>query len=152
VWSVDLSSLTPTVPHTTSIVEGAYSNNAGATWHSLGQVAAPLTDPLTINSSPPTAYTQVTNPSIGFDGQDNVSILSLQTSGAGDGALVVNRFGFSGPTPVAGSTNVVYQWVTGSDAATTHMLAVDAAPSNTTGPDPYANNVYIAWTSIDVEP
>ena len=35
VWSVHESSVTP-VPYTTSIVEGAYSNNGGASWAILG--------------------------------------------------------------------------------------------------------------------
>ena len=42
VWSVDLSSVTPTPPHTTSIVEGDYSNDGGVTWNALGQQVAPV--------------------------------------------------------------------------------------------------------------
>ena len=51
VWGVDLSSLSP-VPHTTAIVEGAYSNNGGTSWTSLGEklpchssMLPPLTPP-----------------------------------------------------------------------------------------------------------
>ena len=48
---------------------------------------------------------------------------------------------------------IVYQWVTGSDAATDPMLAVDASqPPGTANPPPYANNVYIAWASVNQEP
>ena len=44
VWGVDLSSLTP-VPHTTAIVEGAYSTDGGTSWTSLGEnVATPQLD------------------------------------------------------------------------------------------------------------
>jgi subtilisin-like proprotein convertase family protein len=156
VWGVDLSSLT-TVPHTTAVVEGAYSNNGGATWTSLGEnVAPPQLDVATIDATPPTAYTQVTDPSVGFDSQHNVYVLTLQSSGAGDGELYLTEFNFSGNTPSQQSLpsgGTVYQWVTGSDAATDPTLAVDAArpPVGTTA-DPDANNVYIAWSSIDVEP
>ncbi len=151
VWSVDLSSLTPTVPHTTSVVEGAYSNDGGASWTSFGTSVAPvLLDPLTINSNPPTAYTQVTEPSVAFDGANDVYVLSLETTGANDGALELTKFNFSGNTPSRVYSGTVYQWVTGSDAATDPTLAADTAPpSGTSTPDPYTNNVYIAWASID---
>ena len=36
VWGVDLSTITPTVPHTTAIVQGAYSNDGGNSWHVSG--------------------------------------------------------------------------------------------------------------------
>ncbi len=154
VWSVDLSSLT-TVPHTTAIVEAAFSNNAGSTWSGsgLGGVATPLTDPTTIDSSPPTAYTQVTDPSVGFDANGDAYFLSLQTSATNDGALFLTEFHFTGtgaPTQVSGIANggIVYQWVSGSDAATSPVVAVDASKPN----DGFANNVYIAWASIDTEP
>ncbi len=157
VWSVDLSSVTPTPPHTTSIVEGAYSNDGGVTWKDLGEQVAPLLlDVATINANPPTAYTQVTEPSIGFDSRDIFYVLSLETSGANDGALELTSFNFSGSSPSQNSlpnNGIIYQWVSGSDAATDPTLAVDASPpSGTTTPDPHANNVYIAWSSIDTEP
>jgi len=162
VWGVDLSSLSP-VPHTTAILEGAYSNDGGTNWLGMGQsVSFPLLDPLTINGTPPTAYTQVTAPSVAFDSQGNVYVSSLQTSGATDGAVVLTEFNFSGNSPnqvFLPNSGIVYQWVTGSDAATTPALAVDAGthPAGVTPPqgvpnDPYVNNVYIAWASIDVEP
>ncbi len=51
------------------------------------------------------------------------------------------------------NNGIVYQWVSGSDAATDPTLAVDASPpSGTATPDPNANDVYIAWSSIDTEP
>ena len=58
------------------------------------------------------------------------------------------------PTPVFLPNNgIIYQWVTGSDAATSPVVAVDAAnPAAPGTPDPFANNVYIAWASIDTEP
>ena len=155
VWGVDLSTLNP-VPHTTAVVEGAYSSNGGANWTSLGQsIAQPQRDVETINANPPTNYTQVTEPSVAFDGLGNVYVLSLQTTGAADGELFLTKLNFSSSAPVLGPSQTIYQWVGGSDAATTATIAVDAAPANPpTGvpADPHANNVYIAWASIDTEP
>ena len=156
VWGVDESTLTPTVPHTTAIVEGAYSNNGGTSWHSLGQlVAEPQLDILTVNANPQQNYTQITNPNVAFDGQGNVYVLSMQSSGAADGGLFLTSFNFSANSPTITNTYTIYQWVGGSDAATTPTLAVDAAPSPAPAgvpTDPHANNVYIAWASIDTEP
>ena len=153
VWGVDLSTLSP-VPHTTAVVEGAYSADGGTTWTGIN-LAAPQLDPLTINSSPPTAYTQVTDPSVAFDGQGNVYVLSLQTSGAADGELYLNKLNFSGSAPSLTSSYTIYQWVSGSDAATSPALGVDASLTNPPAGvpvDPHANNVYIAWASIDTLP
>jgi len=111
----------------------------------------PQLDVATINASPRTDYTQVTDPSVAFDGQGNVYVLSLQTSGAADGELYLTKFNFSGTAPV--SSYNIYQWVSGSDAATSPVVAVDTSnPSAPGTPDPYANNVYIAWASIDTTP
>ena len=156
VWGVDLSSLSP-VPHTTAVVEGAYSTNGGTSWTGLGEEAAiPQLDVATINANPPTAYAQVTDPTVAFDGQGNVYVLTLQNSGANDGALYLTEFNFSGSSPSLDSlpnNGIVYQWVTGSDAATSPVVAVDTAnPAAPGTPDPHANNVYIAWASIDTEP
>ncbi len=235
VWGVDLSDTTPT-PTTTAVIDGAYSNNGGATiaftgtltdgfgtvtgvsstaglavgqpitgtgiptgttiagistpthtvfltnaatvsavsegltattlWHSIGPVVSPLLDPLTVNATPPLPYTQITDPSIGFDSQGNVYILAMESTGATDGALVLSEYNFAGAAPTPVSQRIIYQWITGSDAATSPALAVDAGtypnetPTSTppsTPPagvpqDPYANNVYIAWASIDQEP
>ncbi len=154
VWGVDLSSLS-TVPHTTAVVEGAYSDNGGANWTSLGTTVAPVQiDAANANAPYPTNYyTQVTDPSIGFDSQDNVYILTLQTTGATDGELYLTEFNFSNNTPSEKSASSVYQWVPGEAGATDPALAVDAArpPAGTTA-DPDANNVYVAWASIDEEP
>jgi hypothetical protein len=157
VWSVDLSGVTPAA-HTTSIVEGAYSNDGGSSWTSLGTSVAPVqVDPANATAaSPANTYTQVIDPSVGFDSQDHFYVLSLQETGAADGELDLTRFSFSGGAPVPQplpNGGIVYQWVAGSDAATDPVLAVDAArPLAGTTPDPHANNVYIAWSSIDTEP
>ena len=167
VWGDDLSSLSP-VPHTTAIVEGAFSSNGGTNWQGLGTSVNPVffPDPLTVNNNPPTAYTEVTDPSVAFDSRGNVYVLSLQSSGASDGALILTEFNFSGNTPsevTLPNSGIVYQWVTGSDAATSPTLAVDPGTYPNSGPgttpplaslpnDPFANNLYIAWASIDTEP
>jgi hypothetical protein len=152
VWGVDLSTLSP-APHTMAVIEGAYSSDGGATWINLGEEASfPILDAATIDASPPTDYTQVTNPSVAFDGQGNAYVLALQTSGADDGALTLTKFDFSGTAPQFAFENTVYQWVAASDAATSPALAIDSAPSNPpagVAKDPHANNIYVAWASID---
>ena len=159
VWGVDLSSLTPTVPHTTAVVEGAYSDDGGNNWNGV-VVSNPELDPLTVNANPPTAYVQVTDPSVAFDSVGNVYVSVLQSSGAADGAIVLSKLNFSGSSPGFDGQQNVYQWVTGSDAATSPTLAVDPGnfPSSLGSPpagvpnDPFVNNVYIAWASIDTLP
>ena len=124
-----------------------------------------ITDPLTVTSTNPfgNLYTQVTEPSVAWNSAGDFYVLTLQTSGTADGALVLNEVNFSGSSPsgvVLPNNEIVYQWVTGSDAATTPALAVDSGtvPSSVSTPpagiptDPFANNVYIAWASIDTEP
>src|SRR5262249_21314748 len=92
VWGVDLSTLNP-VPHTTAVIQGAYSNDGGASWSGL-DVSDPILDAATITANPPTTYTQVTHPSAGFDSQGNVYVLTMQTSGTADGALTLSKFNF----------------------------------------------------------
>ncbi len=158
VWGLDGSQIVPAVTAPTAVVEGAYSDDGGADWTSLGvNVNPPMTDPLTL-----TSYEQITDPSVAFDSQGNVYVLALQSSGATDGALTLTKFNFSGTSPNSvglPNNGIIYQWITGADAATTPTLAVDAGtfPSGQTPPagvptDPYVNNVYIAWASIDGEP
>ena len=117
VWGHDLSTLSP-VPHTTAVIEGAYSDDGGKNWSGLGQsVSYVILDAATINATPPTDYVQVTNPSIAFDAQHNVYILALQSSGATDGALTLTKFDFSGTIPQFTFEHVPYQWVAASDGA-----------------------------------
>ena len=61
----------------------------------------PILDAATIGATPPTNYTQVLDPSVAFDGQGNVYVLALQTSGATDGAVVLHKFDFTGAVPGA---------------------------------------------------
>ena len=52
VWSIDISNLAGP-PHTTSLVEAAYSDNGGTSWNSLDGADDPLLDPTTIDATPP---------------------------------------------------------------------------------------------------
>src|SRR5262249_39813823 len=137
-----------------AIVEGAYSSDAGATWHSIG-VAFDQLDPATLGGTNPLPYTQVTAPSVAFDGRGNVYVVALQASNPGDGAVVLDQFNFTRSAPTMNFQKNVYQWIGGADGVTSPMLAVDAAPSSPPPGvplDPHANNVYIAWTTVAVEP
>ena len=154
VWSVDEQTESP-VPYTTSVVEAAVSTDGGSDWTLLGGVATPQLDPLTINSTPPEPYTQVTEPTLAFDANHDFYVSTLQSTSSSDGAIYLTGFNFS--TLNNGVTRtfskVVYQWVGGSDAANSPVVAVDAAPpSGTAEPDSFSNNVYVAWASTDVEP
>ena len=162
VWGLDLSQITPEPTPTTAIVEGAYSSDGGTNWNGI-DVSDPILDAATIDSTPPTPYTQVTSPSVGFDSQGNVYVLTLQTSGPADGALTLSKFNFSGATPQVDFENqVIERWLSTSDAVNSPVLAVDAgtypnsSPGGTPPPgvpqDNFANNVYIAWASTDIEP
>src|SRR5690348_138034 len=73
VWGVDISTLSP-VPHTTAIFDGAYSTDGGSSWNGFNPMF-PILDAATIDSTPPTAYTQVTDPSVGFDSQGNFYVM-----------------------------------------------------------------------------
>ena len=157
VWGVDLLSVSP-VPHTTAIIEGAFSNDGGTSWGGIG-VSPVLLDPTNINSTTDPTYTQVTDASVAFDSRGHVYVLALQTTGVNSGAIVLTEFDFSGNTPskvFLPNSGIVYQWVAGSDAATSPTLAVDSGtfPSGSIPPvgvpiDPFVNNVYVAWASID---
>ena len=70
-------------------------------------------------------------------------------------SLYLTEFNFSGSTPsrqTLPNNGIVYQWVTGSDAATSPVLPWIRVNPARRDPDPHANNVYIAWASIDTLP
>ena len=157
VWGVDLSQ-GALLPTTTAVVEGAYSNNGGASWTRLGERSpsrcstSPPSTP-----TPPTDYTQVTDPSVAFDGQGNVYVLALQTSGATDGALLPDQVQFlrrhrrtrsPSPTTALSTSGLIrIRLRCGHQPGPGRRYGPEPIP-----PDPHANNVYIAWASIDVEP
>ncbi len=162
-WVLDGSQIVPaiTIPPT-AVAEGAFSNDGGTSWNGVGLVSNPILDPLTVNSTG-VAYVQAIDPTIGWDAKGDVYVLSTQSSSAADGALILQEWNFSGTSPIAvnlPNNGIIYQWVTGSDAATSPTLSVDYGthPSSVTTPpagipnDPFVNNVYVAWASIDVNP
>ena len=85
------------------LVDAEFSLNGGQTWatFSPGQPSPEviLGDPNTYN--PVLPYLQQTNPSVGFDRNGNFYLLVDQHNGAGtSGALVLEKFAFTGDTPV----------------------------------------------------
>ena len=160
VWAVDISNLSPT-PQTTSIIEAAVSTNAGTTWRSLSGVGNVLFDPAT--SNPEVPYTQVTDPSIGFDSKNDFYVLESQHNGGNtSGTIVLDKFTFTANGGVSQSLNnqPVYFWLPTGDAAYTPTLAVDSGtfPSTMSSPppnvpaDPAVNDVYVAWATNDIAP
>ncbi len=175
-WVYDGSQTAPGLPPD-SVIQASYSSDGGTDWTSIGSydfpwdfpggsaltAVTPIIDPLTINNPQPVPYTQASYPSVAWDASGDVYLLSMQETNVSDGALVLTRYNFSGsaPTKVALPNNgIIYQFLPGSDSVTTPTLAVDSGthPSSvTTLPadvpnDPYANDVYIAWSTTDVDP
>jgi subtilisin-like proprotein convertase family protein len=160
-----------------SVLEGVYSINGGQTWSVLfsepGTFPGPnpiLIDP---NTGPtnPIPYTLVTNPSVAFDRSENVYVLDSYHNLAGSsGALILQKFNFSGDAPVAqtfstpqtGSNapyRILYQWLPADDFAVDPTLQVDnnfpSFVDPTTGDlqtDPTSGNVYVSWAGVVVPP
>ena len=145
-------------------VEGEYSVNGGQTWASFpvpalvsGSIRTPPTRLFLICRSP--------IPSVSFDRNGNFYVLVDQHNGGGtSGALVLQKFAFTGDAPVvvrfhsqvAVSTgdNVIYQWLPAGDQAFEPTMAVDDNIASFTDPttgqvqtDTSSGNVYIAWAS-----
>ena len=149
-------------------LEGEYSVNNGQSWTAFNSVEFVLPDPNTTNPTVP--YLQVTNPSVSFDRNGNFYVLAEQhNAGATSGALVLQKYSFTGDAPVAarlrqpsgGSSTykIVYQWLPSSDLAYEPTLAVDDNLASFTDPttgqvqtDSSAGNVYVAWASGSVAP
>ena len=134
-----------------SVLEAAYSTNAGAQWNVLlaepingsGFNSAPiLADPATSGLTVPYAY--VSSPSLGFDDSGNFYILSEYSNlGAISGAITLQKFDFTatvpsqdtfssnkqtpGPVFAGNDLKVIYQWVssTASDQALDPTMTVD---------------------------
>ena len=167
VWvnndTADIAAPTPQV-----FLEGEYSVNNGQTWTAFNSVSFVLPDPNTTNPTVP--YLQVTNPSVSFDRNGNFYVLADQhNSGGTSGALVLQKYSFTGDAPVAarlrqpsgGSStySIVYQWLPSGDLAYEPTLAVDDNLASFTDPttgqvqtDSSAGNVYVAWASGSVAP
>ena len=143
-------------------VEGDYSVNGGQSWASF-QATVVLADPNTNN--PVLPYLQITNPSVSFDRNGNFYVLLDEHNGGGtSGALVLEKYAFTGDAPVAvrfrqpsgGSAafNVIYQWLPPGDQAFQPTMAVDDNIASFTDPttgqvqtDISSGNVYIAWAT-----
>ena len=156
-----------------SVLEAAYSTNAGANWSPM---LTESNDPELLNpatSGPTKPYEYVSSPSLGFDASGNVYILS-EYSGGTSGALALQKYNFTGsfptadnftknaqtPTPYIFATpnlKVVYQWdsSSASDQALDPTMTVDDNQSTiptgvTSQADPYSGDVYVSWASVDV--
>ena len=93
-----------------------------------------LPDPNTTNPTVP--YLQITNPSLSFDRNGNFYVLLDEHNGGGSsGALVLEKYSFTGDAPVAarfhqpsgGSSafKIIYQWLPPGDLAFQPTMAVD---------------------------
>ncbi len=159
-----------------AILEGVYTINAGQTWTPLfGEPGTGLpVNPILLdpNTTMPTIpYTLVSNPTAAFDRNENFYILdSYHNLGGTSGAIVLQKFNFSGNAPIAdtfstpqtGSNTpyrILYQWLPPDDYAIDPMVQVDSNfPSfvdPTTGDlqtDPDSGNVYVSWAGVVVPP
>ena len=185
VWGVDLSPLVPSrtrMPSSRGVLDqrGTNLDSDVRVWPGIARPDS---------ATAPTAYTQQTNPSVGFDRNGNFYVLESQhNAGNTSGAIILEKFNFSGAAPttvtlsnsrppytpfgfgVPSNYNVLYQWVTTSDAAVYPTLLVDNNVASFTDPttnnvqsDPYGkintnpnpglySDVYVAWASIDQKP
>ena len=149
------------------LIEGAYSVNGGQSWAQF-QSSVILPDPNTRN--PVLPYLQMTNPSLSFDRNGNFYVLiDEHNSGGTSGALVLEKYVFTGDAPVAvryqqpsGGSNsyeIIYQWLPPGDLAFEPTMAVDSNIASFTDPttgdvqtDISSGNVYIAWATGTVAP
>ena len=146
----------------TGYVQAAYSTDGGQTWAELpGDTSADVQlDPSLSQMNGPAFLTQTNSASVAFGRDQNVYLLSSTHNDAGTvGFLDLQRFDFAGATPVQTvSNNQVYGW-DGEDSAASPTIAVDtnvpsftdinASGQTVTQRDPFAGNVYIAWSQTD---
>lgn len=153
-------------PGNVNWVEGAYSNDGGQNWTSLGtSVAASLqTDPaIAPGPGVDQSFDQIVNPQVAFDNQHNVYVLVQQTNAANtSGALVLRKFSFPGTGPggsptLAAADKIVRQYVT--DAVFNPTLTIDDNLPTFQDPDtlavqndPHAGNIWIGWSTNEAAP
>jgi subtilisin-like proprotein convertase family protein len=157
VWTYHETNV-PTPPFVT--VNGAYSIDGGASWQGFSPFGNRLSNPNTTNPTVP--YARVDDGQAAFDRNGNFYVLTRQHTDNSSGALVLNKFRFTGgaPIPVAGfGDRVVYQWAPTGDQAVQPTLAVDdTLPSfvdpqtGATQTNPYAGNVYVGFATVDTAP
>ena len=105
VWGVDLSQLSRPSHSRRRSSRGLTPTTAARPGPSLAEsVAIPQLDPATVDATPPTDYTQVTDPSLAFDGSGQClrTDPTDQRCHRAIGALYLTKFNFSGSTPTAG--------------------------------------------------
>jgi len=145
-------------------VEAAYSSDSGLHWNSL-DLPGNLLD---LSNNQGQTYENASNASVGFDRNDIGYIVYAQHNDSyGEGAIVMQRFDFSGNEPTQATPDedkVVYQWSGGdsADKAALPMLVVDnnvdtfsdtdGQGNATTQTDPFSGNLYIAWATSDLKP
>ena len=144
-------------PGMTIFVEMAVSNDAGNTWSAPAPIQV-ISNPNT--SGPTVPFAEAINPSVAFDRNDVIYVLTDQnTTDNSVGALVLDTYSFSSATLVPlVSNSAVYEW-DGSNPALMPTMAVDANVASfsdvnsigqtVTQTDPTAGDVYVAWTSND---
>ena len=139
----------------------ASSSNGGLTWNRLN-LPQPLFDPTTASS--PALYSETDGMGVGFDRNGQVYVGILEHNGGNNsGAVVLEKFDFTGSNPSLASQNIAYQWnqtittpvdLSKQPAIMNFSLAVDSNLPTFTDPstgavqtDPTSGSVYIAWTA-----
>ena len=143
-------------PNPTVIVEGAFSNNGGASW--TGFTPSAQVNDFTSTTVPPPLFAQATDASVDFDRNNNFYVVDSQhTADNTAGVLFLNKFNVSGGAPASVIANkAIYSWT--GDQAIKPTLAVDknvaffSDGGGKTQTDLGAGNVYVAWASADVAP
>jgi subtilisin-like proprotein convertase family protein len=141
----------------------AYSTNGGETWSSAGQITN-ITDPR--NAPFDTAgcgYPHSDSAGVTFDRQHNFYTIVSENDNnptTGEGAIVLQKFNFSGSAPTQTiSNNVLYKW-DGYDAALNPVIAVDNNLPSYTDPTTgltqvdtmVGKAVYVAWNTQNATP
>src|SRR5438128_3597190 len=147
-------------PKTPVIVEAASSVDGGLNWLSLF-LPGTLTDPATSGTGI-APFLQETDGSVAFDANHNFYLVYAEhvvgTANGGSGAIVEQKFDFSGGAPVQTITNkIIYEWL--HDPAFNPVLAVDTAPAmfqdpttHITKTDPFSGTVYVSCSTNWVPP
>jgi subtilisin-like proprotein convertase family protein len=139
-------------------LQGAFSTNGGATYQQTGFFFN-LIDP-TSAANNPQPFVQATDASVAFDRTGNFYVMVSEHDAANvEGAIVLEKFNFSGGVPVQLiADNVIYAW-SGRDAAVNPTMAVDTNLASFTDPDTgavqtdtSAGNIYVAFSTINTPP
>jgi subtilisin-like proprotein convertase family protein len=158
---------------TTPSLAGLFSNDGGQTWHTLN-LPLNLLDP---NLNPPgtipsVPFAFVSSPSITFDNTQSFYIVASEHDAAfGSGAIVLEKYSFTGLAPTRTITdNVLYRWFN-QDPAYNPVVAADTNQASFTDPTtgqtqtdslaavvndptfgPVPKALYVAWNTNFTEP